>query len=79
MKYIITYTRNEKTYKVTRHADTAAQAIYKLCDQYGYEYHLHLMDADTYGQEWADVDVYKPEYCSTPSWIFRAFAEIAKD
>lgn len=50
MKYTLQY--NGKT--VTRNADTAQEAVEKLCDQYGWRCTLKQYDADTRGHEWAE-------------------------
>ena len=37
----------------TRKAETAQDAIEKLCDQYGWNCKLEMYDSDTRGREWA--------------------------
>ena len=53
MKYILKY--DDK--KIVRKADTAQDAVEKLCDQYGWRCHLKQFDADTRGHEWAECAV----------------------
>lgn len=77
-KYNITYTRNGKEIKTSRKANSPAEAVEKLCEQYGYECKVNQFDADTYGKKWAEVEVRKPEY-GYHSWIFTALAELAED
>lgn len=62
--YTITYERNGKEITTTRRADTAQEAIEKLCDQYGWYDKLKQYDADTRGCEWAEVNAYEDSgYC----------------
>lgn len=78
-KYIISYERNGRQIKTSRRASSAAAAVEALCNQYGYEYRIKQIDADTYGKTWAWVAVLRPEICATPSWIFDAMAEISEE
>lgn len=50
MKYILTYDGKE----ITRTADTAEEAVEKLCSQYGWRCRLRQYDADTRGHDWAE-------------------------
>lgn len=54
-KYTIKYANNGREITIARTADTAENAIIKLCDQYGWRGRLHQYDADTRGREWAEV------------------------
>ena len=85
-RYKITYTRtiydaktnqvkSQREYTVIRHAETAADAVAKLCDQYGWRADVNLIDADTCGHTWASVDVFAPDY-GCWDWLFRALAEL---
>ena len=58
-RYDIRYTRDGgTTYTLTsRKATDAVDAISRLCDQYGWEWHLDMIDADTHGNEWAQCSV----------------------
>lgn len=55
MKYTIKYTRSGKEITTTRQSSTTEDAIYALCDQYGWRGRLHQYDADTRGKQWAEV------------------------
>ena len=54
-KYRIQYTRNGHEVTTTRKAERAQDAIESLCDQYKWRGKLSQYDADTRGQEWAEV------------------------
>lgn len=49
-RYKLTY--GDKS--VVRKAETAQDAVEKLCDQYGWGFKLNMYDADTRGLEWAE-------------------------
>ena len=53
MRYRIKYHRGGKPVTVYRHADSATEAVEKLCDQYEWRESLDLYDADTRGLEWS--------------------------
>lgn len=74
-KYIIKYERNGRQIKTSRRASSPVEAVAALCDQYGYEYRVKQIDADTAGKTWAWVAVLRPEICASPSWLFDAMAE----
>lgn len=75
-RYQITYERNGKKMSIVRKGRNALDAINRLCDQYGYERHVRLIDADTYGKRLAEADILKPEEYWSPTWIFTAMAEV---
>ena len=47
-KYIVSY----GAVKLVRWANTATEAIHKLCEQYDWSYDLRMYDSDTRGNEW---------------------------
>lgn len=54
--YKITYTnhRTGEEITATRAAETATEAIEKLCNRYRWSYRLNMYDADTRGLEWSE-------------------------
>ena len=71
--YKISYQRGERTVTLHRKAESASQAVEKLAWQYGQRYtKVRLVDADTRGQEWAEVSVFSDRGCQ--DWIYTALA-----
>lgn len=69
--YEITYTRNGKEHTQIRISDTAENAIESLCNQYGWEYKINMIDADSCGKEWCKVAI-DPD--GGINWRFTAIA-----
>lgn len=56
-RYEIKFERKGVEHRFVRLAETACEAADKLCDQYGWDWKLGLIDADTRGQESAELRV----------------------
>lgn len=76
--YRLSYT-NPRGAEITlrRKAHDAHDAIYRLCDQYGWSHAIHLVDADTGGRLWVEafVDFDGWGYVGSSSFDSLLFAE----
>ena len=77
-RYKITYERNGAQHKAVRIADSAAAAVKSYAWQYGQRHtKVHLVDAETRGQQWAEVAVYNDRGCQ--DWAYTALVERLKE
>lgn len=77
--YLLIYNRNGRNITLRRKGHDGDDAIQRLCVQYGWSYHVRMVDADTRGRLWVEacVDTNGSYYVSNFdfNFVLRAIAQ----